>query len=60
MKKSTENLNLMEVEYADVPLKNMLNEELETLIMVSIQVRKCEKDEVFELVNNSIDEEIVS
>ena len=60
MKKSTENLNLMEVEYADVPPKNMLNEELETLIMVSIQVKKCGKDEVFELVNNSIDEEIVS
>ena len=50
----------MEVEYADVPPKNMLNEELETLIMVSIQVKKCGKDEVFELVNNSIDEEIVS
>ena len=47
MKKSTENLNLMEVEYADVPPKNMLNEELETLIMFSIQVKKCGKDEVF-------------
>ena len=41
----------------------MLNEELETLIMASIQTlkrsnKKCGKDEVFELVNNSLEKEI--
>ena len=48
----------MEQESAHVPPEmNMQNEELETLIMASIQTlkrsnKKCGKDEVFELVNN--------
>ena len=57
------NINLMEEESAHVPPENMLNEELETLIMVSIQTlkssnKKCGKDEVFELVINSLEREI--
>ena len=41
----------------------MLNEEIETLIMASIQTlkrrnKKCRKDEVFGLVNNSLEKEI--
>ena len=41
----------------------MINEELKTLIMASIQTlkrsnKKCGKDEVFELVNNSFEKEI--
>ena len=45
------------------PLLNMLNEELETFIMASIQIlkrsdKKCGKDEVFELDNNSLEKEI--
>ena len=53
----------MEAESAHVPPKNMLNEELETLIMACIQTLKrsnkiCGKDEVFELVNNSLEKEI--
>ena len=49
----------MEEESAHVPPKNMLNEELETLIMASIQTPKrsnkiCAKDEVFKLINNSV------
>ena len=53
----------MEEESAHVPLENMLNEELETLIMASIQTlklsnKKCRKDKVFELVNNSLEKEI--
>ena len=36
--------NLMEVECAYVPPENMLNEELETLIMASIQtLKRCNK-----------------
>ena len=55
--------NFMEEESAHVPPENMLNEELETLIMVSIQTlkssnKKCGKDEVFELVINSLEREI--
>ena len=55
--------NLMEEESAHVPLENMLNGELETLIMASIQTlklsnKKCRKDKVFELVNNSLEKEI--
>ena len=55
--------NLMEVESAHVLPENMLNEELETLTMASIQTpkrsnKKCGKDEVFELVNNSLEKEI--
>ena len=34
------NINLMEEESAHVPPENMLNEELETLIMASIQTLK--------------------
>ena len=53
----------MEVESAHVPTENMLNEQLETFIMASIQTlkrsnKKCGKDEVFELVNNSLEKEI--
>ena len=53
----------MEEEPTGVPPENMLNEELETLIMASIQTlkrsnKKCGKDEVFELVNNSLEKEI--
>ena len=53
----------MQVEPAHVPPENMLNEELETLIMASMQTlkcsnKKCGKDEVFELVNNSLEKEI--
>ena len=53
----------MEVESAHVPPENMLKEELEALIMASIQTlkrsnKKCGKDEVFELVNNSLAKEI--
>ena len=33
--------NLMEEESAHVPPENILNEELETLIMASIQILKC-------------------
>ena len=36
--------NLMQVESAHVPQKNMLNEELETLIMAFIQtLKRCNK-----------------
>ena len=53
----------MEEESAHVPPENMLNEELETLIMACIQTlkrsnKKCGKDEVFELVNNSLEKVI--
>ena len=53
----------MEEESAHVPLENMLTEELETLIMASIQTlklsnKKCRQDNVFELVNNSLEKEI--
>ena len=52
--------NLMEVESAHGPPENMLNGELETIIMASIQTlkrcnKKCRKDEVFEFVNNSLE-----
>ena len=55
--------NLMKEESTHVPQENMLNEELETLIMASIQTfkrrnKKCGKDEVFELVNNSLENKI--
>ena len=58
-KQLPESNNLIQVESAE----NMLNEELETLIMASIQTlkrsnKKCGKDEVFELVNNSLEKEI--
>ena len=51
------------MESMHVPLENMLNEELETFIMASIQTlhcsnKKCGKDEVLELVNNSLEKEI--
>ena len=54
MNTSTENLNLMEVESADVLPEKVLNEELETFIMASKQTlkrsnKKCGIDEVFEL-----------
>ena len=53
----------MEEEPAHVPPENMLNEELETLIMASMQTikrsyKKCGKGEAFELVNNSLEKEI--
>ena len=53
----------MEKESAHVPPENILNEELESLIMASIQTRKrsnkkCGKEEVLELVNNSLQKEI--
>ena len=53
----------MEEKSAHVPPENMLNQELETLIMASIQTLKrsdeqCGKDEVFEMVNNSVQKEI--
>ena len=55
--------SLMEEKSVHVPPKNMLNEEIETLIMASIQTlkrrnKKCRKDEVFGLVNNSLEKEI--
>ena len=55
--------NLMKEESTHVPQENMLNEELETLIMASIQTfkrrnKKCGKDEIFELFNNSLENEI--
>ena len=54
-----ESNNLMQVESAHVPPENMLNEELETLTIASIQtLKKCGKDKVFELVNNSLEKEI--
>ena len=45
------------------PPENILNEELETLIIASIQTlkrsnKKCGKDEVLQLVNNSLQKEI--
>ena len=53
----------MKKESAHVPPENILNEELESLIMASIQTRKrsnkkCGKEEVLELVNNSLQKEI--
>ena len=50
-------------ESAYAPLINMVNEELETFIMAFIQIlkrsdKKCGKDEVFELDNNSLEKEI--
>ena len=53
----------MEKESAHVPPEKILNEELESLIMVFIQTpkhsnKKYGKDEVFELVNNSLQKEI--
>ena len=55
--------NLMEAESAHGPPENMLNGEPETIIMASIQTlkrsnKKCRKDEVFELVNDSLEKEI--
>ena len=55
--------NLIKEEPAYVPPENMLNEELQTLNMAFIQTlkcsnKKCGKDEVFELVNNSLQKEI--
>ena len=46
-----------------VPPQNILYEELETLIIASIQTlkrsnKKCGKDEVLQLVNNSLEKEI--
>ena len=57
------NNNLMEEESTHLPPENMPNEELEVLIMVSTQTlklsnKKCGKDEVFEMVNNSLEKEI--
>ena len=54
--------SLMEEKSVHVPPKNMLNEEIETLIMASIQAlkrrhKKCRKDEVFGLINNSLEKE---
>ena len=53
----------MEVEPMHAPPENILNEELETLIIASIQTlkrsnKKCGKDEVLQLVNNSLQKEI--
>lgn len=53
----------MEVEPMHAPPENILNEELETLIIASIQTlkrsnKKCGKDEVLQLVNNSLEKEI--
>ena len=53
----------MEVEPMHVPPQNILYEELETLIIASIQTlkrsnKKCGKDEVLQLVNNSLEKEI--
>ena len=53
----------MEVKSTQLSPENMLNEELETLIMASMQTfkrsnKKCGKNEVFELVNNSLEKEI--
>ena len=53
----------MEVEPMHVPPENILYEELETLIIASIQTfkrsnKKCGKDEVLQLVNNSLEKEI--
>ena len=46
-----------------VPPENILREELEILIIASIQTlkrsnKKCGKDEVIQLVNNSLEKEI--
>ena len=53
----------MEVELMPVPPENILREELEILIIASIQTlkrsnKKCGKDEVIQLVNNSLEKEI--
>ena len=53
----------MEEESTHVLPEDMLNEELETLVMASIQTlkrsnKKCGKDKVFELVNNSLEKQI--
>ena len=53
----------MEVEPMPVPPENILREELEILIIASIQTlkrsnKKCGKDEVIQLVNNSLEKEI--
>ena len=53
----------MEVEPMPVPSENILREELEILIIASIQTlkrsnKKCGKDEVIQLVNNSLEKEI--
>ena len=53
----------MEVEPMPVPPENILLEELEILIIASIQTlkrsnKKCGKDEVIQLVNNSLEKEI--
>ena len=50
----------MEEESAHVLPEDMLNEELELLVMASKQTlkwsnKKCGKDKVFELVNNSLE-----
>ena len=50
----------MEEESAHVLPEDMLNEELELLVMASIQTlkwsnKKCGKDKAFELVNNSLE-----
>ena len=60
---SFKHYSFLEEESVHVPPKNMLNEKLETLIMASIETlkcsnKKCGKDEVFELVNNSLEKEI--
>ena len=53
----------MEVEPMPVSPENILREELEILIIASIQTlkrsnKKCGKDEVIQLVNNSLEKEI--
>ena len=53
----------MEVEPMPVPPENILREELEIPIIASIQTlkrsnKKCGKDEVIQLVNNSLEKEI--
>ena len=53
----------MEVEPMPVPPENILREELEILIIASIQTlkrsnKKCGKDEVIQLVKNSLEKEI--
>ena len=53
----------MEVELMPVPPENILREELEILIIASIQTlkrsnKKCGKDEVIQLVKNSLEKEI--
>ena len=55
----------MEEESTHVLPEDMVNEELETLVMASIQTlkrsnKKCGKDKVFELVNNSLEKQISS